>query len=220
VRIHTPPKLESPPPLLLLFDGQNVLGDEGSFAGGWHADGAVDRLPRTVARPLVAAFDHGGVARMSELWSHLDATLDAIEHHLLPALRARYGVSTVIPGGASLGGLAALAAHLRRPQVYGGALVMSPSLWVGGGALFRELPPHPRPGARIYLDMGQREKGQMWPLAQRLAAMLHSRGFDEAALRWRPDARGVHNERHWRRRLPAALRYLFRRAQPAEKRKG
>jgi hypothetical protein len=60
----------------------------------------------------------------------------------------------------------------------------------------------------------------MWPLALRLAAILRQRGFDEAALRWRPDARGVHNERHWRRRLPAALRHLFRRAQPAEKRKG
>lgn len=220
MRIHVPPKMEDSPPLLLLFDGQNVFGDEGSFAGGWQAHGAVDRLPRTVARPLVAAFDHGGTARMSELWSHLNQTLDAIERHLLPALRARYGVGAVIPGGASLGGLAALAAHLRRPQVYGGALAMSPSLWVGRGAIFEELPHQPHPNARLYLDMGQREKGQMWPLALRLAAILRQRGFDEAALRWRPDARGVHNERHWRRRLPAALRHLFRRAQPAEKRKG
>jgi hypothetical protein len=30
-------------PTLYLFDGQNVFGDEGSFAGGWHTHAAVDR---------------------------------------------------------------------------------------------------------------------------------------------------------------------------------
>src|SRR5688572_10441497 len=31
-------------PVLYMFDGQNVFGDEGSFAGGWHADQAVAAL--------------------------------------------------------------------------------------------------------------------------------------------------------------------------------
>ena len=30
-------------PALYLFDGQNVFGDEGSFAGGWWAHAAVER---------------------------------------------------------------------------------------------------------------------------------------------------------------------------------
>ena len=66
VRIHVPPGVERGAPLLVLFDGQNVFGDEGSYAGGWHADAAADALPSTVRRPIVVGIDHGGVDRIRD----------------------------------------------------------------------------------------------------------------------------------------------------------
>src|SRR5438874_271830 len=71
VRIYEPQGRTAgiPRPVLYLFDGQNVFEDEGSFAGGWHAHLAVDRLVRgkTFIAPIVVAIEHGGPARIDEL---------------------------------------------------------------------------------------------------------------------------------------------------------
>src|SRR5688500_15733278 len=55
-------------PALYMFDGPNVFGDEGSFAGGWHLHEAVDRLSaRNHHVPVVVAIDHGNEHRIEEL---------------------------------------------------------------------------------------------------------------------------------------------------------
>ena len=208
-RVYVPPRASTR--LLVLFDGQNIFGDEGSFAGGWHADEAVSRLPGTVDRPIVVALDHGHHHRNRELWTDLDAVLDLVIHQLLPAVRERWALQgPVVLGGASLGGLAALAGHLRHPGIFGGALCISPSFWYHHGAIFRELPAAPPPDARIYVDVGKREGSLMYPLALRMVEELRHRGYGDHQLLWRPDERGRHHEKHWRRRLPKALKFLFR----------
>ena len=198
--------------LLILFDGQNVFGDEGSYSGGWHADATVAKLPGTVDRPMVVALHHGHHHRNRELWTDLEALLALILHQLLPAVRERWVVEgPIVLGGASLGGLAALSGHFRHPDVFGGALCMSPSFWYDQGAIFRELPRSPFPGSRIYIDMGLREGRAMLPMALRMVEALRERGFADDQLMWRPDKRGIHHEKHWRWRLGKALRFMFRR---------
>lgn len=215
-----------PRPVLVLFDGQNVFGDEGSFSGGWHAHEVLDRfvvLKRPVA-PVILAIDHGHVARLDELtpWSDgknggkLDPFLAWIGGALLPLARNTLGLrhdpSETIVGGSSLGGFAALYAHFARPDVFGGCLVMSPSLWFAGGRIFPFVASRPRPlSSRIYLDCGVKEaRGMMFGHSERMARELAGRGYGEDSFLWRPDAKGTHSERHWRRRLPKALRFMFR----------
>ena len=48
-----------------------------------------------------------------------------------------------------------------------------------------------------------------WFRCLHLARGLAARGHDATSLRVRADRRGTHHELHWRRRLPAALRFLF-----------
>ena len=101
------------PPLLLMFDGQNIFDDGPSFAGGWHLHAAVERRARSRRRavaPVVLGLEHGGVLRMRELNpfapdGRLDAQLDWIEGTLLPDVRARLGraLCEVWVGGASMG---------------------------------------------------------------------------------------------------------------------
>lgn len=203
-------------PALVLLDGQNVLGDHGSYAGGWHAHDAVDRLGlRTVSPPLVIAVGNGGTHRITELGRDLERFLTALAHELLPALRARlWFPPRVTLGGASLGGLAALCGVIRHPEVFGAALAMSPSLWFGHRALLHQIERGDAlipADTRIYLDAGKRERGQMFADAAHLAAVLGRLGLGPDRLLWRPDRQGTHHERHWRRRLPKALRFLFRR---------
>ncbi len=221
VRVYEPRRArEGDRPALVLFDGQNVFDDAPSFAGGWHAHRTVERLARSVMPPVVLGIDHGHEHRISELSpfdfgstrGSLDALLDWLARWLLPKLRSEHQLTSdparTIIGGSSMGGLAALYAHLKRPDVFGGAIAMSPSLWVGRGAIMRFAERHPpRPGARIYLDAGAKEAGgRMLQAAERMASIL---GESPASIKFVADARGQHREADWRRRLLPAMRFHF-----------
>jgi predicted alpha/beta superfamily hydrolase len=207
---------------LVLFDGQNVFEDEGSFAGGWHVDDAIERMPRKLRPPIVVAIDHGGAARIDELapWAFrgrggkLDPLLDAIATQIVPEVHRRWhvdhGAVGWALGGSSLGGLAALYGHLRAPDVFGGALAMSPSLWLADRRAFGFVEERAKPSfTRVYLDCGAREGRGMFELARLMAGLLRGRGWDAEQMLWRPDSKGAHSERHWRRRLPKALRFFY-----------
>jgi predicted alpha/beta superfamily hydrolase len=212
---------------LYMFDGQNVFDDAPSFSGGWHLHNAVERLARA-GRPVPVAIgiDHGGQGRNLELspfgfdfegepgQAHL--LLDWITGALMPALNAELnlipGPLGAVIGGSSMGGLCSLWSHFHYPHAFGGAMVMSPSFWIADQAIFTDIADQPSPDvSRIYLDAGAREdKGRLMPVVAAMTAHLAGRGYDDDRLMFRPDARGAHNEASWRRRLPKALRFLYR----------
>lgn len=215
IRVVVPKHVEERPPVLVLFDGQNVLGDRGSHAGGWHAHDAVDRLPGTIRRPVIVAVDHGGEGRTHELFRDLDAFLHFVMHRVLPSaerhLEKRFDPELRVVGGASMGGLASLVSLARHSEFFRGAIAMSPSAWLVPTELRHEL--HVTkltPGTRIYLDVGERESERMVREARHVAHWLERR-LPETHRMWRPDKRGRHRESDWRRRLPKALRFMFRR---------
>jgi enterochelin esterase-like enzyme len=216
VRLVVPTHAEPTPPVLVLFDGQNVLGDHGSFAGGWHADRAIAKLPRTIRRPVIVAID-SGLGRMAELWSELDAFLRFVTHDVLPqaeeTLALRFDPHARGIGGASMGGLASLAATARHPRLFRKAIAMSPSVWTVPRELGRELrQARYERDARLYVDVGMRESERMVREAHSAVTLLEqSLEAPATQLLFRPDRRGKHRELDWRRRLPKALRFAFRR---------
>jgi enterochelin esterase-like enzyme len=229
VRAYVPvPSGNEPRPVLFMFDGQNVFDDAGSFAGGWRVHEVVEKHAhgRRTPAPIVVAIDHGGTARIDELapfrdakhgGGKLPALIDALATTLIPRVDARFGVATRrYIGGASLGGLAAIYAHLLHPSLFSGALAMSPSLWFTrpqlAALLHDQAPPE---SSRIYLDCGGREGSSMWPAIEAFAHRLQTRGWRDARgahrLRLHFAPRGKHDEAAWRRRFPRALRFLLAR---------
>lgn len=210
---------------LYLFDGQNVFDDAPSFSGGWHIHEAAERMGRSGRPvPVIIGIDHGGASRIEELspfpWEgkpgRISVFLDWVTGTLMPALQEELKINGgplgAVVGGSSMGGLAALWSHFHYPHAFGGALVLSPSLWLADRAIFADIAAQPEPAmTRIYLDMGAREdKGRQLPIAAAMAEHLKGRGWNDDNLLWRPDAKGGHNEASWRRRLPKALRFLYR----------
>jgi len=231
IRIYLPKGSRAGEPrlALYLFDGQNLFDDGPSFSGGWHVHETLEhvarrRRPNAPPLPVVVGIDHGHESRIHELspFPHsgepgrLDLFLAWITGSLMPALHEELGIVEgpigAVAGGSSMGGLAALYAHFRHPEAFGGALAMSPAVWLAGHAILDWIAAQPAPPvSRIYLDCGAREgRGTLLPLAARLAADLAERGYDADRLMWRPDARGTHNEASWRRRLPKAIRFMYR----------
>lgn len=228
-RIYLPPGYERDVaksyPVFYMFDGQNVFDDEGSFAGGWRMHRVLDRLAvRGLRVPVVVALNHGGADRVDELtpWpagggrgGKADALLDWICGDLHAQVRRNLRVvgdpAHTLVGGSSMGGLTALYALFRRPETFGAALAMSPSLWVDHGHIFRWLPAVATPwSCRVYLDAGGRERW-LHRAANELTHLLVRKGLEPGRhLMWRYDPRGRHHEPSWRRRLPGALRFLLK----------
>jgi predicted alpha/beta superfamily hydrolase len=231
IRIYLPKRNPAGEPhlALYLFDGQNLFDDGPSFSGGWHVHETLERVarrrrPDAPPLPVVVGIDHGHERRIHELspFPHggepgrLDRFLAWITGSLMPELQKELGIVEgpigAVAGGSSMGGLASLYAHFRHPEAFGGALAMSPSVWIAGHTILDWIAAQPAPPvSRIYLDCGAREgRGTLLLLAARLAADLAERGYDADRLMWRPDARGGHNEASWRRRLPKAIRFMYR----------
>ena len=215
VRAYLPPSYDPSvaSPLLLMFDGQNAFGDEGSFAGGWHAHEAVNRLAvsQTSIAPIVVALENGGRARTHEMGSEVRGFVSEVATTLVSRLEAIFNLQPASGRailGASLGGLAALLAHFEHPEAFGTAIAMSPSLWFARRRYMEMLAQVDIPSrSRVYIDAGMRENGRMFLDAHDLGRNLIGRGHPNVM--WRPDSKGTHHERHWRRRLPKSLRFAF-----------
>lgn len=223
LRIALPPDHEKPiaRPLAIFFDGQNVFGDAGSYAGGWHADAAVRRLAKARVGPIVVGIDHGLQARLIELSPYRVLGKEGRGHHfvewvcrtLVPRLRERFAViggpGGVLLAGASLGGLAATYGHFTWPAIVGRALAMSPSFWIDDRAVASLLTRIPET-TQLYLDGGRNEsKGELAPRLRNARRHLLAHGYPQRALKVVIDPKGTHQERSWRRRLPAALRWFY-----------
>jgi predicted alpha/beta superfamily hydrolase len=228
IRVYLPQGYNPAEPhfALYMFDGQNVFDDLPSFSGGWYLHEAVEGLAKSKRpMPVIIGIEHGGPGRNLELSpfpfeaepGQIDILLDWVTNHLMPSLTAELnlvpGPFGAVVGGSSMGGLAAFWSHFHYPQAFGGALVMSPSFWVANQAIFIDIAAQPTPEvSRIYLDAGAREdKGKVVEACRKMAEHLLERGYDSDSLMWRADARGTHSEAAWRRRLPAALRFMYRR---------
>ena len=227
VQVFLPPGAGAQPlPVLYLWDGQNVFDDAGSFAGGWRVHEAMRARVRRGRRPaVIVAVDHGHEHRIGDYApfgtkrfgpGRADLLLAWVADVLVPRiareLPVRAGPEHTLVGGSSMGGLVSLWALLTRPDVFGRALVMSPSLFLARDGILSRLARHRLPaGHRLYLDGGEREMNGAFraELPRVAAAALHA-GLRDDDVRVRVDPKGRHTEADWRRRLPRALDFLLR----------
>jgi predicted alpha/beta superfamily hydrolase len=210
-------------PVVYFMDGQNVFDAATSYAGEWGADETLDDLLAKHDLAVIAVgVDHGGEARMRELsvWENPDfrpaqgeAFLADLVDAVKPAIDARYRTrpapaSTTIVGS-SMGGLMAHAALLRRPDVFGGALIFSPSYWFSP-AIAEETARTPlRPQQRLYLYAGGSESASMLSDSKAMYERFRASGggkFEKVFIEY-PE--GEHNEGAWRMVLRGGLCWRF-----------
>ena len=221
-------------PVLYLQDGQNVFDAATSYAGEWGVDETLDSL-QAAGDPgaIVVAVDNGLAKRMDEYQPWPAATagfgggegmryVDFLVRTLKPYIDAHYRTRPdrlhTLVGGSSLGGLISFYAAIRYPEVFGRALVFSPSFFINPQifALARAARPR-RPPARFYFVSGASEGGtgvltRAIPRGQTaMVDTLAAAGFDvrRDVVSLEP-ADGAHAEWFWRREFPAAYAWLLR----------
>ena len=219
-------------PVLYLHDGQNAFDHPASeVSPTWGVNTALDRLidRRDLDPWVVVALDHRGHDRIGDFspWPDPRAPVApaGAEHaafvaeELIPFidrnLRTLAAPEHRAIGGSSLGGLMALYLGWSRPDLFCRVAALSPSVMWGDCQLARFWSLR-GPPARVYLDVGSRELFDAGSFqlhygveVREFAAHLRMLGYGEDELRFVLDPRGEHSESDWRRRLPAALRWLL-----------
>jgi len=235
VRVYRPP---APPGtafrLLVMQDGQNLLDfDHDPSLAPWGVNEGLDPTTLRGNGPpwLLVAVDHRGVDRIGDYspWPDPRLPVEArgqrygafVAEHLIPWARATLpvldGPEHTAIAGSSLGGLVALFIAWRYPEVVRRVAAFSPSVMWSSRQLFRYWSHHPGGLQRVYLDAGSREYFDTGDIVldygldvSEFHRHLQAVGYADQELRLVQDPRGQHCEYDWRRRFPAALRWLAR----------
>ncbi|HTH53836.1 MAG TPA: alpha/beta hydrolase-fold protein [Edaphobacter sp.] len=145
-----------------------------------------------------------------------------VQPYVAAHYRVKKGRENTGVGGSSLGGVAALIALLRRPDIFGIGLLESTAMQYGNGQLLRDVTPVVVGPVRVSIGVGTQELGPD-------AKMLGVPNFDEAfvslnrtlaenfkaAIANHPEVLftvqegGRHGAAAWRDRFPAAIQFLY-----------
>ena len=189
-----------------MHDGDAVFWPGGAFRKTWDVPGVVAALGDTIRQPIVLAvppgdraweYTHADWAAGTRPWGGLPRYTDWLAERLLPWVRSAYAVDPgpVAVAGSSHGGLAALYNAVARPDVFGAAAAMSPSVWVEVDGWEHAQAPRPlRDGSLLRLAEPVLKEGRIklwlcWGMVRtggfhnaRTEALATSRGRELAAL--------------------------------------
>jgi predicted alpha/beta superfamily hydrolase len=210
-------------PVLYMHDGQNLFDHSISFAGEWHVDETMERIAREGIEAIIVGVPNMGVERTREYGPFADDRVgggrgDAYVAFLVDTLRpmidaqfrTRRDAEYTGIMGSSMGGLISLYAFLRRPDVFGFAGVMSPSLWFAGGAIYGVGAHAGRWHGRLYLDTGTGEGRNQVRQTREMARLLRRQATrPRLQLRYVEDRGAKHNEAAWSARFERAIRWLL-----------
>lgn len=222
-------------PVLYMQDGQNVFDFRPPTPAEWQADETAARLIQAgeIEPVIIVAIPHSGANRTAEylprgltdaleVEADGDRYLDWLVREVVPRveriIRASSDPAERGFGGASLGGLLALRAAQRHPDVFGRFLCESPALVLREETVTEAAIEGIEGSAdmRMFIAMGGLEYGA--DQQQRNAALIDAvrdvgarlaESGHEGAIKLVIDPDAEHNEHAWADRLDDALRHLY-----------
>ena len=210
-------------PVVYMHDGQNLFDHAISFAGEWGVDETMERIAHEGVEAVVVGVPNMGVSRTAEYSPYRDerlgggqgdAYLRFLTDTLKPLVDAQFRTQRECEhtglAGSSMGGLISLYGFLRRPDVFGFAGVMSPSLWFAQGAIFQDVHHLPSWDGRIYLDTGTGEgRGQVKQTRLMVRMLRRKTRHPRLQLHYVEDRGARHNEEAWAGRFERAIKWLL-----------
>lgn len=218
-------------PVFYLGDGQNVFDGMTSFIPNkeWRMDESAESLIKAgLIEPVILVAISNGLGeraneylptrakfRDSEMGGQGDAFVKMLTAEIKPFIdktyRTKTGRTDTAIGGSSLGGIMALHTALSRPDVFGKAAVVSPSVWWDDRLMVKRVDQlRARPKVKIWLDMGTDEGHEAVSDATLLSNALERKGWKLGAdLAFYIDHGAQHNEDAWARRGAMMLTFLF-----------
>lgn len=230
LRIYLPPGYECSDtryPVLYMHDAQNLFDPDTSYSGDWgvghHLNAMADSHDLNV---IVVGIDNGGEHRIDELspwhnseWGGGDGALYAsflvneVKPYIDREFRTLADRDNTLIGGSSLGGLISHFSVYEYPDIFGKALIFSPSYWFNSDVYeftrtrFQQL--RDRAHADLYLLAGGRESFITAEPVQSMYEQLLDWGHPEDRIRVKHVEHGEHSEWFWNAEFREAVRWMF-----------
>jgi predicted alpha/beta superfamily hydrolase len=210
-------------PVVYMHDGQNLFDAATSYAGEWHVDETMERAARDGVEAVIVGIPNTGPGRASEYSpfrddrlgpgrgdEYLDFIVDTVKPIVDSQFRTRRDPEHTGIAGSSMGGLISLYGFLHRPDAFGFAGVMSPSLWVGRGAVFEFAAAMTSWPGRLYMDTGTAEgRGQVRQTREMVRLLRRRAAKPRLQLHYVEEHGAGHNEAAWAARFDRTIRWLL-----------
>ncbi|MDX1532220.1 MAG: alpha/beta hydrolase-fold protein, partial [Rhodothermales bacterium] len=211
-------------PVIYMHDGQNLFDEVTSFAEEWGVDNTMEVLSLVGLEAIVVGVFNAGEHRLDEYSPfedaegrggkgdrYLDFLVDTLKPRIDRDFRTRPERDHTAIVGSSMGGLISLYAFFRRPDVFGKAGVMSPSLWFADRAIFPFVEEAAFNPGKVYLDVGTLEGERTVADTRRLRELLLRKAYRRHRdLVYVEQPGAGHSETAWRQRLHFAIDFLLR----------
>lgn len=236
VWVYLPPGYDRPRnaaryPVLYMHDGQNVFNGLTSYLPNqeWGADEAAQAMVQAgLCRPvIIVAAANAGLARAdeylptraqagsNEVGGKADLYARFLCDELKPYIDKEYrtltGPEDTAVCGSSFGGILSLHLALSRPDVFGTAGVVSPSVWWDGRIMVKRVQAlAERPKVRLWVDMGTDESASAIADSRALRRAIEAKGWKNGEdFVYAEFPRARHNEQAWRERFGLLLAWMF-----------
>ncbi len=208
-------------PVLYMHDGQNLFNEQTAFGEEWGVDECLDTLQQKTGKEcIVVGIDNGGDKRMNEYnpfdnekfgkgegKEYVEFLVNTLKPFIDNKYRTKKGPDYTFTAGSSMGGLISLYAVMQYPQVFGGAGIFSPSLWIApqlyvDAEKFSTTDTH-----KFYFYAGGNESATMVSDMQKMADILSKKTNYE--MRRIVNPLGQHQEKYWREEFAGFYKWLM-----------
>ncbi len=209
-------------PVLYMHDGQNLFNEQtAAFGMEWGIDECIDTLAVKLHKEcIVVGIDNGGDKRMNEYNPYDNDKygkgegkqyIDFIARTLKPFVDKNYrtlkDADHTIIAGSSMGGLISLYALIKRPDVFGVAGILSPSLWIAPELYTDAANIKWQKKLWIYFYTGKKESTTMVSDVQKMFNIIKQKNCCNVMDVTFP--LGQHNEKYWRNEFDDFYRWIM-----------
>lgn len=207
--------------VIYMHDAQNLFDAETSYVGEWKIDEYLDSISNSES--IIVGIEHGNEKRLEELTPfpneiygggkgdvYLDFMINTLKPHIDSTYRTKTNAKHTAIIGSSLGGLLSFYAAIKYPEVFGKAVVFSPSFWYSNTIYeFAEASKIPET-SKFYFLMGTEESETAVAEQQKMVDLLIEKGVRQNQIINKIVEGGKHNEAFWSSEFPYAYQWLLK----------
>ena len=210
-------------PVFYFLDGQSIFDKKILLGDEWEVDEVLDSLG-TLNKNAISVGIYNSGNRDSEYQPnfnseeydkrftgnlHAEWIVNTVKPWMDKNYRTKQDASSTIIGGASYGGLMSYYMLTEYPNVFGGAIIMSPSFWVNEKSTELDKKVKKLEQKFIYLSAGEKEKGIINGV-KHLNGVLLKRGLTEH-YRFEIEEGEVHRNIAWRKMIRKSIPWILER---------
>ena len=211
IHIYVPPEYESDStthyPIIYMLDGESSFNDMANMGPEWQIDEVINQASSEGRQTAIVVGVEEAEDRDAEYTPFVNddipnahgaefsnwVTTD-LKNLIDSNYRTKKDAESTTIGGISRSGMMAYYMLMAHPDVFGNALIQSPSMWVDHERLMKmELSTDQLSNKKIFVSVGQYEGGIMVPHAKEVFEKFKNQGLGEDQLRFEM----IMNESHW-----------------------